>query len=139
MVENVIRKALLHNKYIFERVSRYIDASIDAEYEVQLKDLNETIEEMRKNGLSEEEIEKIKAKRLDKERMKSIVLEYELKYDTDRHIVSTNHFKSRGFIGSIVDVDTSKINNAPAAIQTLLVELNDWYRKVIELGGERND
>ncbi len=136
--EKTIRKVLHHNKKVFERVSEYIEASINEEYEAELKALNETIEEMRKNGISEEQIEEIKKKRLDKGRMKSIVLDYELKFDKGMHIISVNHILARGFVCNIVDVDTSKINNAPAAIQNLLAELNDWYRKVIELGGKRN-
>jgi len=136
--EKSIRKALLHNKKVFEKVSGYIETSINEEYEAVLKALNETIEEMRKNGLSNEQIEEIKNKRLDKERMKDIVLKYELKYDETLHFISANHMLPSGFVFNIIDVDTSKINNAPAAIQNLLVELNDWYRKVIELGGDRN-
>ena len=136
--ENVIRKVVLHNKNVFERVYKFIETSISTEYEVELKAMTETIEEMRKNGLSEEKIEEIKAERLDKDRMKSIVLNYELKYDAERHIISANHFRASGFVTNIVDVDTSKINNAPDNLQNLLVELNDWYRKVIELGGDRN-
>ena len=136
--EKVLRKTILHNRNVFERVSKFIETSIKETYELELNAITENIDEMRKNGLSEEEIEKIKNIRLNKERMKDIVLNRVLKYDEEKHFISADHMLARGFVFNIIDVDTRKISNAPDTIQNLLAELNDWYRKVIKLGGDRN-
>ena len=135
--EKVLRKAIEHNKRAFEKVNERIEKSIEDEFEAEKIHLDEVIEEMRKNGCSEEQIEICKAKRLDKTRMKQVVLDYEIKFDSALRTVSFNHRMAGGLVVNIVKAKTEEIKNSSENIRQLINELNTWYRKTIELGGEK--
>lgn len=125
-----LRKAIKHSKETFKELDLYINESCKTEY----KRIQEQKEELFilafKNGVniedtnitkSEEELKKSVASRLDYDQKNNVV-----SFCGEPHLfISTNIFYIKSEKGS-------------AHIRELVNELNDWFNKILALGGDKN-
>ncbi len=127
--ETIIKELIAHNKKTYERINALIDETCQKEIR-SIQDKKESImKEAYHNGVTLADL-KITFK-TEKEVRHSILGWFS--YNENNDIVSFYNGNKKGIATNIVKVNSKKGSHE---IKKLIKELNEWYSKVISLGGE---
>ena len=127
--EFIIRKMIAHNKSTYEKTYSLIKEACQAEYSAIQKNKEKIIKEAYQNGISLADL-KVTFKT---EEVKTTMLNY-FKFDKNTNVVSFFSGAKTGIATNIFGIIRSK---GSAEIKPLVKELNEWYNKIIALGGEK--
>lgn len=128
--EFIIRKMIAHNKSTYEKTYSLIKEACQAEYSLIQKNKEKIIKEAYKNGVSLEELH-VKFK-TEEDVKRDVICCF--KYDNANNVVTFFYGKDIGIATNIFFVNS---RNGSPAIKKLIEELNEWYNKIISLGGEK--
>lgn len=128
--ETIIKELIAHNKKTYERINALIDETCQKEIRA-IQDKKESImKEAYQNGVTLADL-KITFK-TEKEVRQSILGWFS--YNENNDIVSFYNGNKKGIATNIVKVNNKKGSHE---IKKLIKELNEWYNKIISLGGEK--
>ena len=128
--EFIIRKMIAHNKSTYEKTYSLIKEACQAEYSLIQKNKEKIIKEAYQNGVSLEELH-VKFK-TEEDVKRDVICCF--KYDNANNVVTFFYGKDIGIATNIFFVNS---RNGSPAIKKLIEELNEWYNRVISLGGEK--
>lgn len=128
--EFIIRKMIAHNKSTYEKTYSLIKEACQAEYSLIQKNKEKIIKEAYQNGVSLEELH-VKFK-TEEDVKRDVICCF--KYDNANNVVTFFYGKDIGIATNIFFVNS---RNGSPAIKKLIEELNEWYNRIISLGGEK--
>ena len=126
--EFIIRKMIAHNKSTYEKTYSLIKEACQVEYSAIQKNKEKIIKEAYQNGIS---LADLKVTFKTEEEVKTTMLNY-FKFDKNTNVVSFFSGAKTGIATNIFGIIRSKCS---LEIKQLVKELNEWYNKIISLGG----
>ena len=126
----IIRKMIAHNKSTYEKTTSLINEACQTEYSGIQKNKEKIIKEAYQNGIS---LADLRITFKTEEEVKKAILNW-FKFDKNTNLVSFFSEAQTGIATNIYKVTSKK---GSAEIKALVKELNDWYNKIISLGGEK--
>lgn len=127
----LLRKAIAHNKSTYEITNSLIDSECKEEYDTIQANKESIMKEAYQNGVSLADL-KIEFK-TEEDVRKSIA--HCFNYDGNNSVVTFFVCQRKDGIATNIIKMTRKGRNPE--IQQLIDELNEWYNKIISLGGEK--
>lgn len=128
--EIILKKAIIHNSSTCEKIANLIDKACEIEYGYVKENKMSIMKEAYQNGVSLEELH-VKFK-TEEDVKRDVICCF--KYDNANNVVTFFYGKDIGIATNIFFVNS---RNGSPAIKKLIEELNEWYNKIISLGGEK--
>lgn len=128
--ELILKKAISHNSSTYKKITKLIGKACEVEYGYVKENKMNIMKEAYRNGVSLEELQ-VKFKTEDDVKRDVICC---FTYDDHNKVVAFFNGKEIGIATNIISVNRK---NGSPTIKKLIEELNEWYNKVISLGGEK--
>ncbi len=129
VAEIFLKTAIEHNKYVYSMMNEVINEEVKKSIVWDKERKEALVEEARRKGVADEVNIKYKSEREIRE-----VVCRSYRYDRVSHTVSYFSDVRHHYVSNLVLVENKK---GSKTIKKLVDELNTWYRKTIELGGEK--
>ena len=132
--ETALKKAIFHNKSTFNKINDMIKRAFQLYHDSQTEQMERLIKVCTETGCSVNDANMIK-------RFKENADNYSHIYSTfnvDKYNYVSFYYRDKGQYSDIITNICKVTNkNGTPEIKKLIEELNEWYNKIISLGGER--
>ena len=129
IAEIYLKKAINHNKYVYDMMNSVINEEVVKSMAYHKERIKKLMEEANNNGVAD----KVNIECKSEYNIREIVRK-SFRYDCVSHTVSYFSNVRNHYVSNIVYVKNKKGSDI---IKKLVDELNTWYRKTVELGGEK--